>query len=187
VSGSQPWQGSLFRIPLKLNGIGDPREPDTGGFGAARSFSYEWYGDNDPQNTLLNGGRNDDLATFNDATSPGELLLSGQTGIEIFVPSIFWDNPNLFEPGNCGGSPDFDFCGVGDYLRRQLGEMTLRARARNTQRVQSFEYFFQLVEDPSQSIITDIGEAGLMSAADSTKFPMHLGLDDGSGGVVSWP
>jgi len=187
VSGSQQWQGALFLIPLQLNGVGDPREPDTGGFGAARSFSYEWHSDNDPQNSILNGGRDDNLSSFNDATSPGELFLSGQTGIELFVPSIFWDDPSLFEPGTCGGSADFDFCGVGDYLRRQLGEMTLLARARNTQSFQSFEYFFRLVDDPSQSIITDIGEAGLMSAADSTKFPMHLGLDDGSGGVVSWP
>lgn len=187
VSGSEQWQGDLLRIPLKLEGIGDPREPATGGFGAARSFSYEWHCDNDPGNFILDGGRNDNLSSFNDATSAGELLLSGQTGIEVFVPAVFWSNPSVFEPGNCEGASSLDYCGVGDYLRRQLGEVTLIAQTRNTQHFQSFEYFFRVIDEPSQSIVTDIGESGLLSAADSTSFPLHLGLDDGGGGALIWP
>lgn len=187
LSGAEAWQGSLFLIPVRINGVGSPREPDTGGFGAPQSFSYEWRGENDPDNLLQNGGRFDDLSNFRDVTSADELLLSGETAIEIFVPNLLWTNPDLFEPGTCEGATGLDFCGVGDYLRRQLGEITLLARGRNTKVFQTFEYYFQVIEDPSQSIITDVGESGMVSDTDSTQFLLHLGLDDGAGGALVWP
>lgn len=187
VSDEELWFGRLFRIPMVLQGTGDPRQPASGAYGQARAFSYEWRSEGDPDNRIHDGGGADDSTVFSDATSPNEYRLEGEDAVEIFVPAIFWLHPEYFEEGSCGGPGELDYCGVGAFLRAQLGAVHLLGWARNTSRMQTFTWYLQLVPDPSMELTTTIGDLGQISRPDSVAFPFHLGLPDGEGGVRLWP
>ena len=187
VSNEETWTGKIFRIPLSIEGEGDPREPSSGGYGQAKAFAYEWFGERDPDNYLHDGGGADDSTVFRDATSTNEYSLHDEEAVEVFVPALFWLHPEFFEEGTCEGQGGPDFCGVGDLLRRQLGQIHCFAWARNTSQNQLFTYYLQLVPGPTMALETEIGELGQVSAADSSVFPLQIGLDDGVGGVRIWP
>ncbi len=188
VNNEEQWVGNVFRIPLVIRGEGDPREPIGSGYGQARAFAYEWFGDGDPANTIRDGGGADDAGVFRDATAFNEYRLEGIDAVEIFVPFAFWIHPEYFDPGTCATAPGgLDYCGVGDLLRAQTGRIHLLAWARNTSQLQVFTWYQQLVEIPNTDLTTGIGPMGQVSAPDSALFPLHLGLDDGAGGVVRWP
>jgi hypothetical protein len=182
----EEWSGWAFRIPLELIAEADPRESNAGGFGDAKSFAYEWVSENDPTNSVRDRGTFDDLEFFDDATTFNQYRLEGETGIEIFIPTLLWDQPEFFEEGSCPtGGPDF--CGVGEYLRRQLGQITLTALARQTARREAFVYWSDTKDGEGSSIETEISDVGLVSEARQSSFPVRVGLDDQAGGVLPWP
>jgi len=187
LPGTEEWIGTVFQIPVSMIGVQDPREPSAEGFGNARAFAYEWFGENDPDNTLSEGGGFDDLERFSDANFANELRLFEEGAIQIFVPDLFWLGASNFDPATCVSVPGLDFCGVGDLLRRQLGQITLRARARHTADNQEFLYWSNVVENDGVHLGLLVDEWGLLSEVLSTSFPFHLGLDDDAGGVEYWP
>ncbi len=184
---TEVWSGIVFHIPLILTGEADSRESSAAGFGGARAFAYEWFGENDPDNNLHDGGGWDNSGRFSDANFSDEYRLEGDEGIEIFVPNLLWDFPEFFDADTCVSQPGADFCGVGAYLRQQLGQITIQAWARHTANNQTMSYWSNTVENDGPELSLSVGDWGLVSEVFSESFPLHIGLDDGQGGVVYWP
>jgi hypothetical protein len=189
VEGSTQIQGRLFRIPLRLDGEGDPREPATAGYGAVRAWSYEWVSDNDPANTIREGGGYDQLGLWRDGDVIDLYRLEGEDAIEIFIPDAFWSNPAIYEEGTCIDDAPLFGCAIGAYLATQLGEVTLRARGRTTSVAQEHVYYNQLIEDPSQLLRRTVADWGPVSALYEAAFPVRIGLDDDDDGTRDryWP
>lgn len=182
--GGPEWfevQGHVIRYTLLFEGRADGREPNT----HVASWTYEIYGQYDPDNRIKEGAGDD---VFGRWESPGtddrwEMSSSGD-GVEIFIPQLIWISPQLFEPG-------FPYYPLGQLLARQLGRIQIRAQGKTTGEGDVFKFcVFSVREDCGANASTiQLGSLGRRTQTLREDFKIYLGLDPGNTGTITeyWP
>jgi hypothetical protein len=195
IEGAPLFSGTLFAIPFRLRSEVDPRVSDVsdeppsdapeGSVGYSdhvRSFAYELTHPSDPDNSIANGA-GDRMDRYLSVDSYGSLDLEGDRTWTLFVPDLFFTNPEYFEPGEeCGSAP---FCEIGNWLLDQIGSLHLKVRSRT---VDSGSSFYQLSPMPARNLIIDLADYGRFSPELDMHFSVQLVLTDDQGNLTGvWP
>lgn len=176
--------GAWFRFSVSMAGASHPQEPPPGG---VRSWAYELIGEFDPLNTIQNGGGFDRLGSYSDSEELNRWELAGDDRVAVWVPSLFWTNPELLDPdGDC---PAPEWCDVGEDLRTYLGTYVFRARGRSTRGADVFEQGSpEVVADTAPRTPIELIDLGRRTEILEGSFAIRLGLDDGNGNLTTvWP
>lgn len=187
--------GALYRYELRFESANDPREPipppatDGNRFaGGVRAWAYELSTQRDPENQLKDGGGIDNLAFYNASPAINQLVYSDDQAVEVFVPAAIWipEATAAYEPGGPAPGP----VDQGLYLRRHLGQVTLRVIGRTTARDARFPHW-------PLSVRPGAGDPGTLGSMPSLgrrtqlvehRFTVLLGIEDFQGRRLElWP
>lgn len=193
VEGSESVRGTLHLLPLRFESAADSRQhgvPEASGSsgfgGEVQSWSYRYQSEFDPENRINEGPGDGDLRFFVSAGPDGNF--EPEEPVELFVPGIFWDNPDLYDPdGDC---PLPELCDQGEYIRRSLGRIELTVVAKSTRSTSSFAWYPSSVrpESAAGQVVKDLSGLGRRSSEERVHFEIWLGLEqDGSSEPLRWP
>ncbi len=181
--GREPVSGSIYRWTLSLQGAPDAREPDT----EVRSWTYSIFSERDPNNLYVDGPADSpDLSFYQSSNEPNMRILAGDDGIELFVPTVLWFAPDLFDDPSANAL----YRELGLYLANQIGNMQLRARGRTTTFGDDFKLYIHVVSEPGDPYINiDTTRLGRQTPLETVDFEIVLGLDPNNTGAVTrfWP
>jgi len=160
------------------------REP----LSTVRAWSYSLNSEHDPLNLIDDGpGESPDLTFYNPSPQDNVWEFSTEQAIQIFVPSLIWNAPQLFDPT----SEAVVFRQTGAFLRKHLAEMSLRVRGRTTKPGDKYLNYLETVrpnpEGQRQEI--DMERLGRRSPASEKTFHIYLGVDPEFTGEIQrfWP
>jgi hypothetical protein len=185
--------GAVFRLPLRFTGSAHPLEAGVSAeisgeyTGQVRAWSYEFISEFDPMNSIQNGGGFDDLMRFSTSATLDLFELRDEDAVEIFVPTLLWSNPEMFDPeGDCTVP---SWCDQGRRLRMELGRVQLNARGKTTGTGSEIcQYSPQPSLDGPFCIDFSLERRGRRSEPMSTTFEIRLGLADPTGAFDRiWP
>ncbi len=175
--------GNIYTIRPRFEGQGDPREAAT----AVRAWTYSAHSENDPENVIGDGpGESPDLSFYNDSPLPNVWDFTEAEGFQIFVPFQIWFQPDQFDPAGLATEATKQ----GAELRRSLGEITLRVRARTTSLGDDYDLYQNTrPEEGANAQTIDIARFGRRSAIAEVKYHVLLGIDDAFTGSIQryWP
>lgn len=175
--------GSVYRYTPRFEGAPHPSEPLT----RIQAWSYSHTSEYDPSNSILNGPESADLSFFEDSPSPN-VWDFGESGnsLEIFVPSLIWSNPALFDED--GVVPHFRETGA--RLRRFLGQTDLSVVGRTTKPGDTYPLYVRVVEcDACEAVDVPTEKAGRRTEVTDTYYHIFLGIDPQNTGEIQilWP
>jgi hypothetical protein len=191
--------GHFYRLPLTMQADPHPRVREISPNSApgltdhVRAFAYELIGEFDPFNRRING-RSDLITNFLASEVVGALDLVGDEGYQVFVPVVFWTNPEYFAPEVIGEAECLDpglatFCDMGRRIREDLGRFRYRAVARTTNWRFTLDVLPPLAADSSGTDVRiDLDRFGRRSEIAEQEFSVRLVVPvQGLPEPVRWP
>jgi hypothetical protein len=116
----------VFRLRPRLVGTADPREPDN----SVVAWAYSLQSEYDPANLLIDGCCESlDLSFFSESPQEDVWEFSDDDAIEILVPSLLWQLPELFDYDSV--NPIYSDAALSFHVR-QMGHMVFKVQGRTT-------------------------------------------------------
>lgn len=176
--------GNFYIFRPQFVGKADDREARS----AVRAWTYSMKSEFDAENIKANGpNESPDLSFFTASPQADVWEFSEEEGVAIFVPSLLWLRPELYEPA----SQQPSFQQQGDELKGFLGAMTFRVRGRTTSRSDEYTLYQNTRPGPDEPVqnIIDVGPLGRRTEVSEHVFHVYLGIDkEGTGQIQRlWP